>query len=132
MVSLWFTILKVTLISIFVILTIRVMHFQPPFLYGSQKILTIYSLEKNTFTVFSFCFAKYQICVTSYKNFIAFHNHTKRYFHLVNNLVIWNVPLSCPQHRDLKSDSHKRFGNRDFACWAYILDYGESKKDCLN
>ena len=35
-------------------------------------------------------------------------------------------------HGDLKSDSHKRFGNRDFACWAYILDYGESKKDCLN
>ena len=35
-------------------------------------------------------------------------------------------------HRDLKSDSHKRFGTRDFAFWAYILGYGESKKDCLN
>ena len=35
-------------------------------------------------------------------------------------------------HRDLKSDSHKRFPTRDFACWAYILDYGESKKRCLN
>ena len=36
------------------------------------------------------------------------------------------------KHRDLKSDSHNRFPTRDFACWAYILDYGESKKDCLN
>ena len=40
--------------------------------------------------------------------------------------------ISHNLHRDLKSDSHKRFGNRDFACWAYILDYGESKKGCLN
>ena len=35
-------------------------------------------------------------------------------------------------HRDLKSDSHNRFPTRDFACWAYILNYGESKKGCLN
>ena len=35
-------------------------------------------------------------------------------------------------HRDLKSDSNKRFPNRNFACWAYILDYGESKKGCLS
>ena len=37
-----------------------------------------------------------------------------------------------PEHRDLNFDSHKRFCTRDFACWAYILDYGESKKRCLN
>ena len=43
-----------------------------------------------------------------------------------------HVHSSPLTHRDLKSDSHKRFGNRDFACWAYILDYGESKKGCLN
>ena len=35
-------------------------------------------------------------------------------------------------HRDLSFDSHKRFCTQDFACWAYVLDYGESKKDCLN
>ena len=35
-------------------------------------------------------------------------------------------------HRDLNLDSHKRFCTRDFARWAYVLDYGESKKDCLN
>ena len=35
-------------------------------------------------------------------------------------------------HRDLNFDSHKRFCTRDFACWAHILDYCESKKDCLN
>ena len=27
-------------------------------------------------------------------------------------------------HRDLKSDSHKRFCNRDFACGPYVLDHG--------
>ena len=36
------------------------------------------------------------------------------------------------KHSDLKSDSHIRFPTRDFACWAYILGYGESKKSCLN
>ena len=35
-------------------------------------------------------------------------------------------------HRSLNSDSHKRFCNRDFAYGPYILDYGESKKCCLN
>ena len=32
----------------------------------------------------------------------------------------------------MQSNSHKRFCTRDFACWAYILDYGESKKRCLS
>ena len=51
------------------------------------------------------------------------------YFHT----FIPPVPVPSPTpHRDLKSDSHKRFPTRDFACWAYILDYGESKKGCLN
>ena len=45
---------------------------------------------------------------------------------------ITRVVLHDKAHRDLKFDSHKRFGNRDFACWAYILDYGDSKKGCLN
>ena len=31
-----------------------------------------------------------------------------------------------------ESNSHKRFCSRNFACWSYILDHGESKKDCLN
>ena len=35
-------------------------------------------------------------------------------------------------HRSLNSNSDKRFCNRDFACWRYILDHGESKKDCLS
>ena len=35
-------------------------------------------------------------------------------------------------HRDLKFDSHKRFGTQDFAHWTYILGHGESKKGCLN
>ena len=35
-------------------------------------------------------------------------------------------------HRDLNFNSHKRFCTRDFATWAYILDYGESKKRCLS
>ena len=44
-----------------------------------------------------------------------------------------NLSVSLPTtHRDLNFDSHKRFGTRDFAFWAYILSYGESKKDCLN
>ena len=36
------------------------------------------------------------------------------------------------RHRALKSNSHKRFGTRDFAIWVHILDHGESKKDFRN
>ena len=35
-------------------------------------------------------------------------------------------------HRDLKSDSHKRFPTLSFTCQAYVLGPSESKKDCLN
>ena len=35
-------------------------------------------------------------------------------------------------HRDLNFDSLKRFCTRDFSSWANVLDYGKSKKDCLN
>ena len=35
-------------------------------------------------------------------------------------------------HRYLNLDSHKRFCTRDFSCWAYISDYGESKKHYLS
>ena len=31
-----------------------------------------------------------------------------------------------------ESNSHKRFCSRNFACWSYNLDHGESKKDCLD
>ena len=35
-------------------------------------------------------------------------------------------------YRGLNFDSHNRFCTRDFASWACILDYGGSKKGCLN
>ena len=46
--------------------------------------------------------------------------------------IIRGLILLTHPHRDLNSDSHKRFGTRDYASWAYILDYGESNKGCLN
>ena len=48
------------------------------------------------------------------------------------DVMKYRIRIKSLCHRDLKSDSHKRFPTRDFACWAYILDYGESKKGCLN
>ena len=46
--------------------------------------------------------------------------------------ILAKSSLTHPTHRDLRSDSHKRFRTRDFAGWAYILGYGKSKKGCLN
>ena len=46
-----------------------------------------------------------------------------------------NVPVrnkKCTLYRNLKSNSHKRFCNRDFAFSPYIFDHGESKKGCLD
>ena len=43
----------------------------------------------------------------------------------------WLVSVDT-KHRALQSDSNKRFCTRGFACRAFILGHGESKKSCLN
>ena len=50
----------------------------------------------------------------------------------MKDLHQWNVNTTHALHRDLNFESHKRFCTRDFARWAFILDYGKSKKGCLN
>ena len=46
-------------------------------------------------------------------------------------LILENQKCAHP-HRDLKSDSHKRFCNRILTKWGIILGHWESEKDCLN
>ena len=56
----------------------------------------------------------------------AFDKTRKKYQEVMNSYQ------HVTKHRDLNFVSHKWFCTRDFACWACILDYVESKKDCLN
>ena len=45
----------------------------------------------------------------------------------------YSINFDINIYRALKSNSHKMFGTRYFACWENtILNNGESKNDCLN
>ena len=96
-------------------------------LEGSRHIWTKKNCEKDI--LLAACNITVYVCVWNEIN-ISWRNFTFFLGAYIND-VRTHILISTP-HRDLNFDSRKRFGTRDFAFWAYILGYGESKKSCLN